>query len=366
VLLALGCARHDLDLGRGGVSAEDDARLSLALAQVRAQAPPERVSGLNYVPRAEPEGLPEPELAVSGEGGSLSRGFQTGETSRVRIALYLDKSSYTRGYAKIGREGTAEELWRIVAFQLRGEAESDFEFTYLLADPGGNLRTLMLLGGMYREGKADRFAIEGVLFLPDLEPRRKAYAPGEWKTAYQFPFVLGEPVPPQYQTLTSEAGELERQLDRDVEELERLSQRLEALDAEGAKASGSVPPEKEGSAIQEKAESRRAGLGKQLRERAAQAQANAVNCLHVRALADSAFAAYLRSNAYAWRDADGRQAAFERWDALDKQAGALEERIARLLPYAPEPHVVEEVRAATEAAVAKNRNASRRPAPVKE
>ncbi len=370
--LPLGCARHDLDLGRGGLSAEDDARLSLAFAQVRAQAPSAQVSGLNYVPRAEPEGLPEPELALSGDGTSLNRGFQAAEASHVRLALYLDKFSYTRGYARITRAGTAEEVWRIVAYQLRGQADSDFEFIYLLADPGGSLRTLILAGGKYQAGKTDRLAIEGVLLLPDPERRGKAYTPDEWKTAYPLPFVLGEPVPPLYQTLTAEAVELGQQLDREGEELERLAQRVDALDAEIAKADANAPQGQAGSppadtgAPSDKAASRRAELEKQLRQRAAQAQAKAVHCFQVRAQGDSAFAAYLRTNAYAWRDADGRQEAFARWEALDKQAGPLEERVARLLPYAPEPQAVEAARAAALAIFVKNNNASHRPAPVKE
>ena len=374
--LLTACARRDLDLGRGGLSAEDDARLSLAFAQVRAQAPQDRVSGLSYGPRPEPEGLPEPELAVSGESASLSRGFQAREVSRVRLTLYLDKSSYTRGYAKIGRDGAAEEVWRVVAYQLRGQADREFEFIYLLADPGGALRTLVLLGGTYAEGNADRFAIEGALLLPDPERGVKAFAPDAWKTAYPFAFVRGEPVPPRYQTLTVEAAELVQQVNRDVEELERLARRAEALNAEGAKPDGngtaqpsdSRPSAAPGTApgAVEQAAGRRADLEQRVRQRAALAQAKAVHGYQVRAQADSAFAAYLQTNAYSWRDADGRQEAFRKWEALDKQAALLEERVAQLLPYAPEPQRVEEARAQALAAVVKNNNASRRPAPAKE
>ena len=370
--LLTGCARRDLDLGRGGLSAEDDARLSLALAQVRAQEPRERLSGLIYVPRSEPEGLPKPELAVSGEGAALSRGYQPVEASHARLALYLDKSSYTRGYAKISEERADEKVWRIVAYQLRGQADRDFEFTYLLADPGGKLRILVLLGGTYAEGQAERFALEGVLLLPDAETQAKAFAPDEWKTAYPFPFVLGEPVPPLYQALTAEAGDLERQLDRDVDELERLAQRMDALDAEIAKARNSAPPQAADTTPTPApgptsvADGRRAELETQLRQRAAQAQAKAVHCYQVRAQADSAFAAYLQTNAYAWRDDDGRQEAFRRWEVLDKQAVPLEDRVARLLPYAPEPKTIDDARAASLAAFVKNNNASRRPAPAKE
>jgi hypothetical protein len=93
-----GCAQRGAELGRGGLSAEDDARWSLALAQVRAQAPKNRVSGLAYAARPEPAGQSEPELALTGEADGLTQGFQTGERAHLRLSVFLDKSSYTRGY----------------------------------------------------------------------------------------------------------------------------------------------------------------------------------------------------------------------------------------------------------------------------
>ncbi len=371
--LVAGCAQRDLDLGRGGLSAEDSAKLSLALAQVRAQAPAERISGLPYVARPEPEGLPEPELALTGDASGLSRGFQTGPGPRLRLTLYLDKSSYTRGYAKVSRDGGAEQVWRIVAYELRGQADRDFQFTYLLAEPAGGLRTLLLLGGAYREGSADLAAIEGALLLPDPEPRSRRYAQAEWQTAFPFAFVLKEPATPAYQALIAQADDLFRELEREVPDLDRLAQRVDAQAAETAAEAGAEPGTKAASTPSSspsggsprRPEDRRVELEKQLKQRAALAQAKAVHYYQLRSEADTAFSAYLGTNAYTWRDADGQQEAFTRWDKLAKQADPFEERVAHLLPYVPEPNHLEQARAAVLAVVAKNKNESRRPAAVK-
>ena len=374
VVVVAGCAQRDLDLGRGGLSAEDSARLSLALAQVRAQAPPERASGLAYAARPEPEGLPEPELALTGEASGLGRGFQTGERPRLRLVLYVDKSSYTRGYAKVSRDGGAEEVWRIVSYELRGQADRDFQFTYLLAEPAGGLRTLMLLGGAYREGPAELTAIEGALLLPDPEPRSRRYAPAEWQTAFPFAFVLKDPATPAYQTLTAQADTLFRELDREVPDLDRLAQRVEALSQEAAQEAvpetpappaAGLAPDRAARPPADPSAKRRNDLEQQLKQRAALAQAKAVHYYQLRGEADTAFSVYLGTNAYTWRDADGQQDAFTRWGALGKQAAAFEERVAHLLPFVPEPNSLEQAHQAALATVARNKNESRRPPAVK-
>jgi hypothetical protein len=373
-VLLSGCAQHDLDLGRGGFSAEDSARLSLALAQVRAQAPAASVSGLPYVSRPEPEGLPEPELALTGEATGLSRGFQTGQKPRLRLALYLDKSSYTRGYAKVTQGGSAEEVWRIVAYELRGQADRDFQFTYLLADPTGNLRTLMLLGGTYREAETDLAAIEGVMFFPDPAPHTKRYSPAEWATAFPFGFVLKEPATPAYVALTTQAEDLFREIDRDVPDLDRLAQRIDNLAAEADAAPAAGAPSGDPAAATPPTDTpkpaspddpRRKELEQQLRQRSALAQAKAVHYYQLRGEADSAFAAYLGTNGYIWRDADGQQDAFTKWEILSKQSDTFEDRVAHLLPYVPEPQKLDQARAAALALVAKNKNAAKRPAVTK-
>jgi hypothetical protein len=366
--LVAGCAQHGLDGGRGGLDPEQSARLSLALAQVRAQTPADRVSGLPYESRSDPEGLRDPELALTGEGMGLSRGFQTGQKSKVRLALYLDKSSYMRGHAKVSRDGGAEEVWRIVAYDLRGDADKDFQFTYLLADPAGALRTLMLLGGTYQDGKADLTAIEGTLLLPDPAPRAKRFTPEEWQTAFPFAFVLKEPAVPAYQSLTAQAEDLFRDLDREVPDLERLAQRIDSLPAEAPAPEEAPVSAADGATASpaprssdDRAAALRAGLEKQLKQRAALAQAKAVHYYQLRAEADTTFTAYLATNRYTWRNADGQQGAFTRWAEPGRNEDAVEDRIAHLLPFVPEPQKLEDARKAAFDTIAKNKNAARRP-----
>ena len=364
-----GCAQLGVDLGRGGLSAQDDAQWSLALAQVRAQAPKGRVSGLVYESRPEPAGLKEPELALTGEGDALSQGFQTGERSHLRLSVFLDKTSYTRGYLKVNRGGAPEEIWPIVSYQLRGQADRDFQFTYLVSDPGGALRTLMLIGGGYQENGDDLLAIEGALFIPASAPKSKRFSPAGWQVAYPLAFVLKEPRQPAYDVLITVSEEVARDLEKNVAELDRMSKRLDALSAgPGADSRGTAPaaPPPAGAAATAPPsggeDGRRAAVALELRQKAEAAQANAVHYFELRAEADTLLAAYLESNAYRWRDADGRRRVFARWDAPDRHAADLDALLSQLLAYVPSPQKIEQARSAFRAVLAKNRNGEKRPA----
>jgi hypothetical protein len=370
--IAGGCTQHDLDLGRGGLSAEDDARWSQALAQVRAQAPQDRVSGLVYESRPEPAGLTEPELALTGEADSVTRGFQTGERSHVRLSVYLDKSSYTRGYLKVSRDGAPEETWPIAAYVLRGQADRDFQFTYLVSEPGGALRAFMLIGGGYQEDGDELVAIEGALIVPDAPSKTRRVSAAAWRTAYPFAFVLKEPKRPAYDDLVFLSEELARELGQNVADLERLSKRLDAQRAESGAARGdAAPPAAPSSAPPAAApasrqdDRRSSGLELQLRQQSEAASEKAVHYFELRGEADSLLAAYLEGNSYRWRDADGREQVFARWEAPERHAADMDLLIGRLLPYVSSPQKIEQARAAFRATVAKNRNAEKRP-PVRD
>jgi hypothetical protein len=364
-----GCAQRGAELGRGGLSAEDDARWSLALAQVRAQAPKNRVSGLAYAARPEPAGQSEPELALTGEADGLTQGYQTGERAHLRLSVFLDKSSYTRGYLKVSRDGAPEETWPIVSHQLRGQADGDFQFTYLVSDPGGALRAFMLIGGGYRESDDDLIAIEGALIFPDAAPKSGRFSPAGWKTAFPFGFILKEPRQPAYDVLSSLSLEVARELEKDVADLERLSKRLDALraeaKAESADAANPAPPGSRSAAAAQAAaadDRRRVELEAQLRQQSEGAQGKVVHYFQLRGDADSLLAAYLETNAYRWRDAEGRNRVFARWEAPGRQGPDIEGLISQLLAYAPDPQKIEQARSAFRATVAKNRNAAKRPA----
>ena len=358
--LAASCSRHDLDLGRGGFSAEDDARLSLALAQVRAQSPKDSVSGLIYEARPMPAGLGEPELALIGEGDSLSQGFQTEPKSHLRISVFLDKGSYTRGYAKVRKDNEDEQTWTIVAYLLRGQADRDFQFTYLLAEPNGALRTLMLIGGGYKDHEDDLVAIEGTLFIPNPEPRDKRYSPADWKIAVPVAFVLNEPKEPAYQTLTSQALNLAKDIESEVSEISSLSQRLDELRAkeQTVQAQGGASQKPDAGK-----DTRIPELEAQIREKASATQDKVIHYFALRGEADTAFASFLEGNTYRWMDADGRQDSFKKWEAPDVDSADMDGLTSQLLAYLQNPAKIDQARSSFRAIVAKNRNGDKRPAP---
>jgi hypothetical protein len=365
VLLAAGCAQRDLDLGRGGLSAEDDAQLSLALAQVRAQAPKGHISGLVYEAREQPAGLEEPELALVGEGDSLKQGFQSGQSIHLKLSVYLDKSSYTRGYLKVARAGGAEEVWKIVAYLLRGQADQQFQFTYLVAEPNGALRTLMLIGGDYPQDADSVTALEGVLFVPPKEPRSKRYAPADWDLAYPITFWRDEPAEPAFQQLTAQSQDLVSDLERDSTELPRLAKRLDDLRAAAANGASetAAPASQDATAAPapKPKDPRQDEAELKLREQSAAAQDRIVHYFALRGEADTAFAEYLTGNPFRWRDADGKDDAFTQWAAPEAREADVEALIADLLPYVPTPLAIDKARAEFRAVVAKNHNATKRP-----
>ncbi|HEX7927272.1 MAG TPA: hypothetical protein VF678_06760, partial [bacterium] len=193
------CTPKTTELTGGGFAPGDGNKLSMAFAQARAQFPELSAQGLPYVMR-EAQGKAAPELALQGSGVGFSRGLQLTERTKGAIKVFLDKATYAQGYVAVQLDGSGEQTWPIVAYELRGKASDRFEFSYLLAAPDGALRYLVLMGGAYAESGKDLLAYEGTLFIP---------TPGKglesWARAYKFDFGFKYPAKPEYQVGVDEA-----------------------------------------------------------------------------------------------------------------------------------------------------------------
>lgn len=356
-LVLVACAGKTTELTAGGFAASNGDALSLAVAQARAQFPELSAQGMAYVPReAKPESTP-PMLALQGSGTGFSRGLQLTERTKGSIKLYLDKTSYARGYAVVKLGDAGEERWPIVAYELRGKASDRFEFSYMLEAPDGGLRYLVILGGTYSNGGKDLLAYEGTLFIP---------TPGkglaEWARAYKFDFGFKYPVRPAYQEGVDEAETLFRELQGDIPAIDDLSERLErarqAADAAKRAASTASGRGPDPAALDAKVADLKAQRDKKISE----TEVKALHYYEVRTQVDNAYAAFVLSNPFTWRDVDGETDYYQRWQKVEFEHPLIDQLMDRLVTYLPDAKRLETSRAAAMALFAKNDNWDKNPA----
>jgi hypothetical protein len=355
--LLAGCAAQTAELSAGGFAAGDGGRLSLAVAQSRAQFPELSAQGLAYAMRESKAGGGAPELALRGTGVGFSRGLQLKERGKGSIQLYLDKATYARGYAVVQLEGGAEEKWPIVAYELRGKAGERFEFSYLLAPPGGGLRYLVLLGGNYTDAGKEVLAYEGTLFIP------AAGKPvDEWARAFKFDFGYKYPARAAYLAGVDEAESLFRELQRDVPAIQSLSERAAKTenDAASARQTGDGATARRGP--DPAALAARAGdLKAQLAQKIGETEAKALHYYEVRTAADNAYAAFVLTNPYTWRNIAGQADAYKRWQKVEFHHPAIDKLVETLVTFLPDPKRLESARSQAMALFAKNNNWDKNP-----
>ncbi|MBI4081532.1 MAG: hypothetical protein HY423_02870 [Candidatus Lambdaproteobacteria bacterium] len=317
----------------GGLAAEEANRLSLIVAQTRAQFPELSAVGLAYTPRPAPRQAPgAPELVLRGGGTSISPGVQVEPGSSAQVALYLRKPGYAEGYAEVAVDGRPARAWRIVAFDQRGHPDKSFEFLYALADPDGTLHYLAVVGGLYRQAEAEALGIEATLVDPG-----PAAQLDDWKRAFRIDFGKRFPAVPVYHGLVEEAVARFRDLDRDVPALEGLRQpiaegddRLRRL-REAPLAEGETQAARDAATAE--AAARVAGFREQLAAGVAAAETTFLGYYALRAKLDAEYAAFHETNHYRWLSAERQQGFYDHWKQVELHHPAIDELVGRFLPY---------------------------------
>ncbi len=345
-MLLAACATTELRQGPGGLPAEDAARVSLIVAQTRAQLPGRSATAVPYHARKlpGPGQVGAPELALRGTGVGVTPGLKRGQAPQVDLALYLEKRRYAAGYAKVGLPGAAEEIWPIVAYDQRGDATEAFDFTYVLATPAGNLRYLSVVGGRYEEGDDGFLGFEGTLVVPgagnDLE---------RWERAFKIDFGYRFPAIPLHQRKVEEAGRIFTELARDIRELERLKASL---------AARSDPPPEDQDTGQTSAEA--AAKSQSLRVAHSSlvddTERRFLRYYYLRRTLSDDYVAFVTTNHYRWQDRAGKQAIYDAWKAVEFHHPRIDELVTGFLPHTKAGGKVLETRTAAMDTITRNNN----------
>ena len=364
-VLTAGCTGTPLGGGDGGIPPLDARRLSVIVLQTHSQFP--ELSGTDLPFEAWPEppqDAARPELALRGEGVSVEPGLQSGARTRLRAALFVDKRHYAQGWLEVTLADKAAERWPIVAYELRGNPRDTFQFIYVLAQPDGQLRYLVLIGGAYEKEGAKYHGFEGTLITPgagrDLE---------QWRQGYKLDFGYRLPTPPAHALKVEQAAQHFRDIRVDVERLERLRRSIAATEGELAALNAAQPtPElaaRHRSAIRQQ-ETRLEQLNLERDALVGTAEARIVAYYGLRQAIATEFAAYLEANAYLWLDADGRQQAFERWKTVEFHHPQIDEWVAAYLTHQPETAKVLDARTAAMEEIARQDNWAKDPAKARQ
>jgi hypothetical protein len=354
-----------LSRSAGGIVPGEAQELSLTVAQLRAQYPQLSANGLAYDVRQGPEAelAGRVSLALQGQGRSVTAGIDAAKGEPVSLTLFLDKTSYQEGYARVTLGQGHSSTWPILAFDQRGKADGDFEFLYLLGNPAGGSAYLALLGGSYKEGDAALYGMEGTLLIPS-----PAGTVAGWQRAYKLDFGFRAPAEPAYRALVDEAAQQFRNYERRMSSLERIQaehQRLEGqrtrlLEQAGAEDTKAEDTKSEALVA---AEQRLTTLQEQWVSEKAEARTLAIRYYQTRARLAQAFAEFLDSNRYRWRRLEGQQEAFTYWRKADRDTAAADGLTTALLTQVDDPAPVSQARREALAAIDKYANAAKAPAP---
>lgn len=300
-----------------------------------------------------------PEVALQGEGIGVQPGLQTGERPRIRVTLYLDKKTYANGYLEVTPATGATERWSVVAFDQQGTPRKRFDFTYVLATPAGQLRYLALIGGPYKQDGADYLGYEGTLIEPgagnDLE---------RWTRAYKLDFGFHFPVVPEHQRKVEQAVSIFRDLQRDMDALESLRERIAAAEGELATLRNSeVPADQAARREQQIAEDekRLETLRSERDARVKSTEERFVSYYQLRLAISNEFAAFTRSNHYTWLDTAGKQAFYDDWKVVEFHHPRIDDMVSAFLTYEEHGGKVLDARSAAMTVITQNDNWSKDP-----
>lgn len=351
-----------LSRSAGGIVPGEAQELSLTVAQLRAQYPQLSAAGMSYDVRQGPEGelAGRVSLALQGQGRSVTAGIDAAKGEPVSLTLFLDKSNYQEGYARVTVGQGHSSTWPILAFDQRGKADGDFEFLYLLGNPAGGGAYLALLGGNYKDGDAALYGMEGTLLIPS-----PAGTVAGWQRAYKLDFGFRSPAEPAYRALVDTAERQFRSYERRMSSLERIQaehQRLEAQHTRLLEQTGDAEAKPEQLVASEQKLSTLQG---QWVSEKAEARALAISYYESRAKLAQAFADFLDSNRYRWRRLEGQQEAFAYWRKAERDTAAADGLTTALLTQLEDPSSVSQARREALAAIERHANGAKAPAPKK-
>ena len=344
--LALGSAcgaPKELPPTAGGLARGDAARLSLLVTQTRAQYPELTAQSLKQGPQLNAgEGPQLADPALIGEGVGLRPGIQVGARETVELSLFLDKSDYHAGYARISISGAPEETWRVIAYDLRGEVTGDFELLYALADGESRVNYLAVLGGTYEQDGRRLLAYEGTLILPGRGVRIEG-----WDRIFKVDFGFKHPAEPLYLAGVERANTLMAETRRAVSALDALRKRIETGRAEMEALRQQMPPPEQAQARRQELAQREGQIAERESERdrlAAQAEQTLVKYWATRASVDADFAEFVASNAFRWRAPAQQQAWFDRWKRMELHHPGIDELQQALAAFLPERSKIDQAR----------------------
>ena len=328
--MTAGCSGPTLNQGPGGLAPNIADRVSFIVAQTRAQLPERSGMGIPFEARKTgPEEGASPEPALIGEGIGVRPGLQSDKQESVRMELSLDKLRYAEGFARVAFAGAEAEEWPIVAYDLSGEPNGNFEHSYALVTTQGTLRYLVLIGGNFEEDGQSFRGFEGTLIVPG-----KDRDPESWQEAYKIDFGYRFPVSPPHERKVEEADDLFKVLGRKSDAMERMQSDIAKV--EGELASQQIRPSKSVSAADHQAsldniQSRLDALRAKLDQTLIETRSDFIRYYRLRQEIAGEFKAFLDSNHYRWQPLAARQAIFDRWRTVEYHHPRIDERFHRFL-----------------------------------
>lgn len=303
-------------------------QLSAVVADVRAILPSVPLGvkpiALGATPTQPP---PEPRLVLEGEGRLLRPSTFPDLPPRMRVAVFLDPRTPPGGYLSVtDAQGTTR--WRVLDAVQDGRRDAAFAITLRLSDARARLRYLVLLGVPFDAGGQHYRSLEGYVILPGPD--------GSLSTAgavYPVDFGYRHPDPPPPVAVAEALNRRVQALGATAAALRTQGAQLDKLQAEAHKlAATPVPADQAARQRRDVARlNQRVAAARKDVEQTRNALRSALLAIYrERARLTDTWIAFTKDNAYRWRDAAAKRAAYAPVRALGADSTTLEQAYALL------------------------------------
>ncbi|MCH8842532.1 MAG: hypothetical protein IID61_06080 [SAR324 cluster bacterium] len=344
-----------------GLPERNTAALSGIVNDSRAAHPGISAASVPHEPRTLSEDDPavEIELALKGEGVAVFAGKGVDEASKANLELHLNKSNYAEGELRVTFSGEDEQIWPIIAFDLLGERDDEFEFIYVVSTPDSKVRYLAIIGGKYDVDDNEYVGYEGTLVSP-----KEGSAIEEWAWLYKIDFGYRYPVDPKYaadieatDAALDAVNDGVSQVDSTKENIAETKTDLETNKAEPKTNDNRASLKEEKKQLEEQLES----LEKALEKAIAETETAIAGYYDQRTAVSNDFAEFTTFNQYHWLDTDGKTDHFEDWQEVESLDEDMDELYKGFLPDAADKDKIKSAREEALEVIQKNDNSAKNP-----
>lgn len=313
------------DSSATGISITQLQEISTSVDTIRNKAASGSAEHLIYTPHPIQPILNEASLALRGLAKNIDG------SSSFDIDLMLSKPNYNEGYLNVRLPGGVEQ-WKIIAFKNLGSYDgNNFEFTYLVVNPAGEILSLVVLGAEYKLEESAFLAYEGTLMKPGPELNW-----AQSNRAYKIDFGYQMPLTTVYETKIKKAEKDAQQIGLLISRMRTIEQNISKKEAEINSLFEKLNTTSQADVLELEIEQARADmreLRSSLESSKPECEKKIIALINLRQNISNEYKSFIQSNQYTWLPAKDQNDYFSRWKKVDGVDKTLRQHIESSKPF---------------------------------